>query len=314
MNETATDCAPGCPCACHDENVDDPGPHLPACLWSDPEFPRESGLARLEGGQPRSLGEIATDVLRFAVETESNLATATKPESVAAIGRLVGAERGGERCPWMMIASPTEAVRCVRPEHPLEDDGGVHDYRGSPLVPRGRTAEGILLYSGEDGYARALAEAAAKWTPEERARFTGASGVGEAMAVAIGNGPWNVLPKYKPEDTPRRVVLESPYALEGKIDRNVRYARRALRDSVFRGEAPIASHLLFTQPGVLSDGDPVERALGIAAGLAWVPSSEGSVVYVDHGISDGMHEGIARAEREGRSVEYREIGPEPEEA
>ena len=53
-------------------------------------------------------------------------------------------------------------------------------------------------------------------------------------------------------DTPlRRVILESPYA--GDIERNVAYARAAMRDSLLRGEAPIASHLLYTQPGVLDD-------------------------------------------------------------
>lgn len=34
----------------------------------------------------------------------------------------------------------------------------------------------------------------------------------------------------------RRVVLESPYA--GDVEKNVAYARLALRDSIQRGEAP----------------------------------------------------------------------------
>lgn len=63
------------------------------------------------------------------------------------------------------------------------------------------------------------------------------------------------------------VIVESPYA--GDVDANVTYARRALRDCLERGEAPIASHLLYTQPGVLDDTVPEQRALGIAAGLAW---------------------------------------------
>lgn len=40
-----------------------------------------------------------------------------------------------------------------------------------------------------------------------------------------------------------RVVLESPYS--GDIKGNTKYARMALRDSLARGEAPIASHLLY---------------------------------------------------------------------
>ena len=41
-----------------------------------------------------------------------------------------------------------------------------------------------------------------------------------------------------------------------------------LRDSLLRGEGPITSHLLYTQPGVLDDQIPEERQMGIDAGLA----------------------------------------------
>jgi hypothetical protein len=45
----------------------------------------------------------------------------------------------------------------------------------------------------------------------------------------------------------RRVIIESPYS--GDVETNVAYARAALRDCLSRGEAPLASHLLYTQPG-----------------------------------------------------------------
>ena len=69
----------------------------------------------------------------------------------------------------------------------------------------------------------------------------------------------------------KRVILESPYAAATSeiVERNIDYAREALRDSLLRGEAPIASHLLYTQRGVLNDRIPEERALGILAGLSW---------------------------------------------
>lgn len=105
----------------------------------------------------------------------------------------------------------------------------------------------------------------------------------------------------------RRVILESPYA--GDVERNVAYARECLRDSLLRGEAPIASHLLYTQPGVLDDQIPEERQMGIDAGLAWGVEAEATVVYVDHGISRGMQYGIERAHREGRVVELRALDP-----
>ena len=103
----------------------------------------------------------------------------------------------------------------------------------------------------------------------------------------------------------RRVILESPYA--GDIERNVNYARLALRDCLQRGEAPIASHLLYTQPGVLRDNVPEEREWGINAGLAWGAMADATVVYTDYGISKGMEYGIKRAEAEGRPVEYRKL-------
>ncbi|MER2535505.1 MAG: hypothetical protein ABTQ31_10130 [Rhizobiaceae bacterium] len=101
------------------------------------------------------------------------------------------------------------------------------------------------------------------------------------------------------------VILESPYA--GDVDANVAYARLAVRDCLLRGEAPIASHLLYAQPGVLDDTVPAERALGIEAGLLWGRFAEITVVYTDRGISSGMRQGIARARFEGRLVEYRSL-------
>lgn len=81
-----------------------------------------------------------------------------------------------------------------------------------------------------------------------------------------------------------RVVIESPFA--GDVNRNVAYAQAALRDSLFRGEAPIASHLLHTQ--VLDDLSPEQRHIGIEAGLAWIPEAHRVAFYVDLGWSSGM--------------------------
>lgn len=104
----------------------------------------------------------------------------------------------------------------------------------------------------------------------------------------------------------RLVIIESPYA--GEIEANVEYARRCVRDSLLRGEAPIASHLLYTQPGILRDEVDVERQHGIDAGLAWRRVADASVVYTDRGISGGMRYGIETAKASGGPVEYRSIG------
>lgn len=103
----------------------------------------------------------------------------------------------------------------------------------------------------------------------------------------------------------RLVIVESPYA--GDIARNVEYARACVRESLTRGEAPIASHLLYTQPGILRDNVPEERKQGIDAGLAWRRVAEATVVYTDLGITAGMRYGIVAATEMGIPVEYRKI-------
>lgn len=107
-----------------------------------------------------------------------------------------------------------------------------------------------------------------------------------------------------------RVIIESPYA--GDVDRNVTYARRLIHDClVNQNEAPIASHLLYTQPGILDDNKPDERALGIEAGLEWGHVAQLTIVGTDYGITEGMKHGMARASREGRRIIYRKIGVNP---
>lgn len=104
----------------------------------------------------------------------------------------------------------------------------------------------------------------------------------------------------------RLVILESPFA--GDIEANIEYGRACVRDSLLRGEAPIASHLLYTQPGILDDAVPAERQHGINAGLAWKAVAGASVVYTDRGISKGMQYGIAAAQAVGIPIEFRSIG------
>lgn len=105
------------------------------------------------------------------------------------------------------------------------------------------------------------------------------------------------------------VIIESPYAgkTEEEINENVEYARKCVRDSLGRGEAPIASHLLYTQPNILDDNIPKERQWGIDAGLAWRRVADATVVYTDKGISKGMEYGIALAQDKGNLVEYRTL-------
>lgn len=113
----------------------------------------------------------------------------------------------------------------------------------------------------------------------------------------------------------RLVILESPFAGKGSnwIVRlwnrwmNIRYARAAMRDCLLKGDSPMASHLLYTQPGVLDDDQPDERQLGISAGLEWGRKAEATIVYIDRGISSGMKHGIRHAKEAVRPIVFRHL-------
>jgi hypothetical protein len=110
----------------------------------------------------------------------------------------------------------------------------------------------------------------------------------------------------------KRVIIESPYAgpTPSDISRNVAYAKLALADSIYRGEAPYASHLLYTQ--VLKDEIPEERKLGIELGMAWVDAAELVAFYVDFGFSPGMMSCLIKIKRHSIRVphEIRKVSPD----
>lgn len=99
------------------------------------------------------------------------------------------------------------------------------------------------------------------------------------------------------------VIIESPYA--GDKIQNVGYAKECLLDSLMRGEAPFASHLLYTQ--VLDDDVLSERTLGISAGLEFKKVIKTSVFYTDFGMSTGMLLALSIAEKNGNEILFREI-------
>lgn len=105
------------------------------------------------------------------------------------------------------------------------------------------------------------------------------------------------------------VYIESPF--KGKdwseTARNVYYARLCVRNSLLRGETPYASHLFFTQTGILSDAIPEERMLGILAGQAIGDKFDLRAIYEDFGISRGMKFGIKRAQQINQPIDYRKL-------
>ena len=107
------------------------------------------------------------------------------------------------------------------------------------------------------------------------------------------------------------VDIETPYSARTlkEVARNIRYARACVRDSVLRGEDPFASHLFYTQPGILDDNSPAERKRGIMAGKAIIERLNATtVVYTDLGVSKGMKQGMEIAKKSGRKIEYRRLG------
>lgn len=110
------------------------------------------------------------------------------------------------------------------------------------------------------------------------------------------------------------VIIESPYAgrtgfkwLDRKL--NIRYARKCMKDCLNRGEAPYASHLLYTQLGVLNDNFAEQRLLGMAAGHQWMKKADLVAVYVDRGVTIGMMQGVQQAKKLGIPVEERRLVP-----
>ncbi len=104
------------------------------------------------------------------------------------------------------------------------------------------------------------------------------------------------------------VIVESPYA--GDVAKNLAYVRACMRDCLLRGEAPYASHALYTQLGVLDDTVHEERRLGMEAGFEW-SRVEGvtRVFYLDLGRSRGMVEAHKLCIEENIPYEDRVLGP-----
>ena len=107
------------------------------------------------------------------------------------------------------------------------------------------------------------------------------------------------------------VIIESPCRGLNKTQRKLyrNYAILCVADSFTRGECPFASHLFYDQEGILNDNDPIERRIGIEAGLAWGKLADLTAVYADLGISGGMNKGIEEARNCNRRIVKRTLWP-----
>lgn len=104
------------------------------------------------------------------------------------------------------------------------------------------------------------------------------------------------------------VVIESPYGAEDEQEQrdNIEYRDACILDSLHRGEAPFASHRMYT--GVLNDKVRAERSLGMMAGFLWSEKADLIAVYQDRGVSAGMERGIEKWEALEIPILYRSLG------
>lgn len=83
-----------------------------------------------------------------------------------------------------------------------------------------------------------------------------------------------------------------------------------MRDSLLLGEAPFASHALYTQPGVLRDDIHEERVLGINAGFQHREAAVMTIFYVNLGWSSGMKQGLEHCKDTGSLWIIRTLPPD----
>lgn len=100
------------------------------------------------------------------------------------------------------------------------------------------------------------------------------------------------------------VVVESPFA--GDVGRHMDYLGDCMKDSIFRQEAPFASHGLY--PNWLDDHIPADRQTGIECGYAWMSEADLVAFYYDLGVSAGMRKALEYCARNGYRIEFRSIG------
>lgn len=121
------------------------------------------------------------------------------------------------------------------------------------------------------------------------------------------------------------LCIESPFRSDDRSVevQNVRFARHVCRFAVKRGYAPFASHLLYTQSGILQDSISEERSLGIHAGLAWATHAEevwfclrpdgefsqGMLVALDRHVARGATCRLLRFTQEGHFVREEPLYP-----
>lgn len=97
--------------------------------------------------------------------------------------------------------------------------------------------------------------------------------------------------KEKMETTSKLLYVCSPY--RGDTKRNKQYARELTRLALENGFCPVTVHLYLTE--VTDDNNPIERNLGMSAGMGILDHCKYILIGERYGISEGMAREIERA-------------------
>lgn len=106
----------------------------------------------------------------------------------------------------------------------------------------------------------------------------------------------------------KKTALVTPFMMEdlSQGQMMLRYAIRAVNDSIGRSEAPLASHAFYYS--LLNYNNPIERDIGLHSQMSWIVVADLIAIYIDFGITPAMEAAINVAQAKSRKIEYRSIG------
>lgn len=141
--------------------------------------------------------------------------------------------------------------------------------------------------------------------PKKHAADPKKKGVPQVGSVIANQDPNLALNVIK---TPKKAtIILTPFFSEdpSKGAMFERFAKRAVRDSMNRNEAPLASHLFYYE--IFNNNIQIERDMGLHSQISWIPNCDLVAVYIDFGVTQAMRVAIDVARLRGKKIEYRNI-------
>lgn len=104
-----------------------------------------------------------------------------------------------------------------------------------------------------------------------------------------------------------RVMVLTPFLSEdpAKAQKMVRYATRAIKDSIMKVEAPLNAATMYEG---LNFRVPIERDIALTSMISWVKGCQLIAVYEDFGLTSAMRAVLNVAALQNKRIEYRTIG------